>query len=423
MLTREENELITRVGPGTPLGEVMRRYWIPALLSKEIPEPDCPPVRVKLLGEELVAFRDTQGKIGLLKELCPHRLASMFLGRNEENGLRCVYHGWKFDIDGNCVDMPNEPPKSSFKEKVQMISYPTLELGGVIWAYMGPSEKKPAPPGMEWTRAPETHRNVSVTHEYCNYLQAIEGGIDTAHSSFLHNNDLPDKAHFKQVDTAPILEVERTPYGYRYAGIRDIGDKGTYVRIYQFVLPFHQIRSAQVIYAKGSGSRQSIPQNRGHMWVPMDDENTMIFNWIYAVEEDKPLTPEYIREYEAGAGRGPEGETKVRHRTRENDWLIDRQVQRTQTYTGIAGVNTQDLAAQESMGPIVDRSKEHLGTTDQAIITLRRILLDVIRDFQKGIDPLGLDPDTYRRVRAVDALLPKKVRWQEAAQQELTARR
>ena len=151
----------------------MRRYWMPALLSDEIPKPDCPPVRVKLLGEELVAFRDTEGKIGLLEELCPHRLASMFLGRNEECGLRCVYHGWKFDVEGTCVDMPNEPFESRFKDKVQMISYPTLKLGGVIWAYMGPAEKRPDPPGMEWTRAPKTHRNVSVTHEYCNYLQAI----------------------------------------------------------------------------------------------------------------------------------------------------------------------------------------------------------------------------------------------------------
>ncbi len=423
MLTREENELLTRVGPGTPLGEMMRRYWMPALLADELPAPDCPPVRVKLLGEELVAFRDTEGRIGLLEEYCPHRLASMFLGRNEENGLRCVYHGWKFDVDGNCVDLPSERPGSPLKAKVRMKSYPTLELAGVLWAYLGPPEKKPEPPAMEWTRAPETHRNVSVTHEYCNYLQAIEGGIDTVHSSFLHNNDLSDQAHFKRVDTAPTLEVERTSYGYRYAGIREIGEIGNYVRIYQFVLPFHQIRSAQVVYEKGSGCRKPIPQNRGHMWVPMDDENTMIYNWIYAIEEDKPLTREFILKYEAGAGRGPEGETKVRHRTRENDWLIDRQVQRTKTYTGITGVNTQDLAVQESMGPIEDRTREHLGTTDKAIIELRCILLDVIRDFQNGIEPLGVDPKTYRGIRAADLVVPRGIRWQEAAKQHLVARR
>lgn len=421
MLTREKNKLVTEVGAGTPLGEVIRRYWLPACLTEEIPKPDCPPIRVKLLGEELVAFRNSDGKIGLLEEYCPHRLASMFLGRNEENGLRCVYHGWKFDTDGNCTDMPNEPAESRFKEKVSMKSYPTLELGGVVWTYLGPKEKMPEPPGMEWLRAPAAHRNVSVTHQYCNYLQAIEGGIDTVHSSFLHNNNLSDMGHFKRVDQAPRLEVERTSYGFRYAGIRDIGEKGQYIRIYQFVLPFHQFRSAQVAYEQGRGSRKSIPQIRGHMWVPMDDQNTLIFNWILAIEEEKPLTQEFIQKYEAGAGRGLEGETRVRHRTRANDWLIDREAQRSITYTGIEGVNTQDLAVQESMGPIEDRTREHLGTTDKAIIELRYLLLDSIADFRKGIEPRGLDPKTYRAIRAGDIVVPKGVKWQEAAKEALVA--
>ena len=419
MLTRAENKLVTEVGPGSPLGEVMRRYWLPACLTEEIAKPDCPPIRVKLLGEELVAFRNSDGRIGLLEEYCPHRLASMFLGRNEETGLRCVYHGWKFDTDGNCIDMPNEPAESRFKEKVSLQSYPTLELGGIVWAYLGPKEKMPEPPGMEWLRAPVAHRNVSVTHEFCNYLQAIEGGIDTVHSSFLHNNNLSDLAHFKRVDQAPRLEVERTAYGFRYAGIRDIGEKGQYIRIYQFVLPFHQFRSAQVAYEEGRGSRKSIPQIRGHMWVPMDNENTLIFNWIFAIEEGKPLTQEYIQNYEAGAGRGPAGETRVRHRTRANDWLIDREVQRTKTYTGIKGVNTQDLAVQESMGAIVDRSREHLGTSDKAIITYRRILLDIVHDFERGIEPLGVDPRTYRNVRSADIVIPKDARWQDIADQSV----
>jgi phthalate 4,5-dioxygenase oxygenase subunit len=419
MLTREENELLTRVGPGKPMGEVMRRYWVPALLSRELPSPDCPPVRVKLLGEELVAFRDTQGKVGLLDEHCPHRQASLFLGRNEESGIRCVFHGWKFDVDGNCVDMPNEPLESRFKEKVHQTSYPTIELGSVIWAYMGPPEKMPDPPGMEWTRAPEDHRFVSKTIEYCNYLQGVEGGIDTCHGSFLHNNDLSDKLTFHRIDTAPRLEVERTSYGFRYVGIRDVGEIGQYVRMYQFVLPFHQFRSQQIVRKKGKdgGKRESIPVIKGHMWVPSDDHNMMVYNWMLAVDEDKPLTPEFILASESGAGRGPDGETTVRHRNRANDWLINREVQRTKTFTGIEGVNTQDLAAQESMGPIVDRTREHLGTTDKAIITYRRILLDVIRDFQNGIEPAGIDPKTYRNVRSADVVLPKDTRWQEMAEQ------
>jgi phenylpropionate dioxygenase-like ring-hydroxylating dioxygenase large terminal subunit len=421
MLSREENERVTRVGPGTPMGALMRRYWLPALLVDELPEPDCPPVRVKLLGEHLVAFRDSQSRIGLLAEHCPHRLASLFLGRNEQDGLRCVFHGWKFDVAGRCVEMPTEPADSRFKEKVRQPAYPTVEVGGVIWAYLGPPEARPDPPAMEWLHASPTHRFVSKTHEYCNYLQAIEGGIDTAHSSYLHNNNLADRAGFRQLDTAPRLEVERTDYGFRYAGIRDVGDEGNYVRIYQFVLPFHQFRAHLLAGRRGSG-RAAIPQVRGHMWVPMDDEQTMVFNWTHSVEADKPFTPAFLAEYEAGAGRGPEGETTVRHRTRANDWLIDREIQRTRTYTGIAGVNTQDLAVQESMGPIVDRTREHLGSTDRAIITLRRILLDAITTVEQGGTPPGADPSTYGDVRAADVILPKDARWQDAARELITGR-
>jgi phenylpropionate dioxygenase-like ring-hydroxylating dioxygenase large terminal subunit len=403
------------------MGEVMRRYWLPALLVDELPKPDCPPVRVKLLGEDLVAFRDSDGKTGLLDEYCPHRLASLFLGRNEQSGIRCVFHGWKFDVEGNCVDMPNEPLESRFKDKVHLKSYPTIELAGVIWAYMGPPEKKPEPPGMEWTRAPEDYRHVSKTRELCNYLQALEGGIDTVHSAFLHKNNLADKTSLGQLNHRPKLEVERTSYGFRYAGIRDVGEIGTYIRMYQFVLPFHQFRPSQL--KKADGTRAKIPQIRGHMWVPMDDENTMVYNWVYACDEDKPFTPEAIRKYEDNAGRGANGESTIRRRTKANDWLIDREVQRTKTFTGIEGLNTQDLAAQESMGPIVDRTREHLGSTDKAIIAVRRIMLDVIADFEKGIEPLGVDPNTYRNVRAADMIAPKDVPWQEAGKEELRARR
>jgi phenylpropionate dioxygenase-like ring-hydroxylating dioxygenase large terminal subunit len=421
MLPVEENQLLTRVGPGTPMGNVMRRYWMPALLSTDIPTPDCPPVRVKLLGEELVAFRDTQGRVGLLDEFCPHRLASLFLGRNEECGLRCVYHGWKFDVTGACVDMPNEPAESNFKDKIHLTAYPTVEQGGVIWAYMGPKDKQPESPGMEWSRAPETHRFVSKTHEYANFAQAVEGGIDTVHSSFLHNNDMSNVKHFKRIDTAPKLEVERTNYGFRYAGIRNLGEIGNYVRIYQFVLPFHQFRSHQVDFG-GSGAREAMPMIQGHMWVPMDDENSMVFNWMLSVDEDKPLTPEFIVKRETSAGRGPNGEGTTRHQTRANDWRIDRELQRTKTFTGIRGLNTQDLAVQESMGPIIDRSREHLGTTDKAIIQFRRCLLDAARDLPNGIDPPGSDSKTYRNLRAVDVTIPKDARWQDAAKDKLVSR-
>jgi hypothetical protein len=274
---------------------------------------------------------------------------------------------------------------------------------------------------MEWCRAPERQRWVSKTVEFCNFAQAVEGGIDTVHSSFLHNNDLANERHFKRIDTAPMLEVERTAYGFRYAGIRNLGEIGNYVRIYQFVLPFHQFRSHQVDF-EGSGKRQAIPLIQGHMWVPMDDQNTMVFNWMLAADEDKALTPEFIMKREASAGRGPDGESVVRHQTRANDWLIDRERQRTRTFTGIPGLNTQDLAVQESMGPVVDRTHEHLGSTDKAIIQFRRCLLDAARDLEKGMDPPGSDSKTYRAIRPADLTIPRDVRWQEAAKDKLLAR-
>jgi len=403
------------------MGGVLRRYWMPALLVEDLPAPDCPPIRVKLLGEELVAFRDSNGRVGLLDEYCPHRLTSLFLGRNEECGLRCVYHGWKFDVEGNCVDMPNEPAESRFRDKIHQLSYPTEEYGGIVWTYMGPAEKKPELPGLEWLRAPESHRYVSKTLEYANYLQGIEGGIDTAHSSFLHNNDLATKG-LRQIDTAPKLEVDETPYGFRYAGIRDLGEQGDYVRVYHFVAPFNQLRSLRVQGVDPTDKRD-FPMAKGHMWVPMDDHNTMVFNWMYSIEADKPLSPELIAKDEASAGRGPDGETAIRHRSRENDWLINRDIQRTKTYTGITGINNQDLAVQEAMGRIVPRWREHLGSTDKAVIAMRRIMLQAVHDLEKGIDPPAVDPDTYWDVRPTDVVLPKGAEWRESARELLLARR
>lgn len=216
MLSVQENETITRVGPGTPMGELMRRYWQPTLLSWELPEPDCAPVRIRLLGEDLVAFRDTSGRVGLVGEWCAHRRTSLWLGRNEENGLRCVFHGWKYDVTGQCVDMPNELPEYDFREKVCIKAYPMQELGGVIWAYMGPKEKQPPPPSFEWTRQPETHRHVSKALEECNWLQALEGGLDSIHTSFLHRRfggDRPGLEGLRAQATAAKLDVQMTPYG------------------------------------------------------------------------------------------------------------------------------------------------------------------------------------------------------------------
>jgi phenylpropionate dioxygenase-like ring-hydroxylating dioxygenase large terminal subunit len=421
MLTPEQNERVTRVGRGTPMGEVFRRYWIPAALSSELPDPDGAPIRVRLLGEDLIAFRDSDGKVGLVDAFCPHRRAPMFFGRNEECGLRCVYHGWKFDHDGACVDMPSEPPDSLFKTKVTIGAYPTYEAGGAIWTYMGPAERRPPPPDYEWMRAPESQRFLSKTFEDCNWLQALEGGIDTAHSSFLHNQDLKNTGYLR-ADTAPRLEVDRTGYGFTYAGIRALGDQN-YVRVYHYLMPAQQSRG--FVLGNRLGEANHIPSIHGHLWIPIDDVTTMTWNWMYSFDPAQPLTEEWAIWWERGSGRGPEhfipGTFKLKQ-NRDNDYLIDRDVQKTQTYTGIPGVNTQDIAVQEGMGPICDRSREHLGTTDRAVIAARQLLLEACDDVEAGRDPRGTDPADYRNARAADKLVPKNADWRASLARDLTAR-
>jgi phthalate 4,5-dioxygenase len=423
MLTHEENELVTKTGPGTPMGEAMRRYWIPALLSREVPEPDCPPVRVQLLGERLVAFRDTRGQIGLLDEFCPHRRASLWLGRNEGSGLRCVYHGWKFDVAGSCVEQMNEPEDCSFAHKIRTTAYPTLEMGGVIWAYMGPREKMPPWPSFEWTQVPESHRHVSKVVEECNWLQALEGGIDTSHAPILHRTisattskaGVPLLGPFVR-GKAPTLEVDVTDYGYRYVGIRPLEDGQTYVRTYHYVMPFTQIRPQQ-FRIPGIGERSKIA---GHFWVPMDDNNCMVWNWMYSFR-DEPLTEE--DRFERGSGNGPDHVDQTTFRSsrhKGNNWLIDRQVQKTDTFSGIDGINTQDRAVQESMGPVVDRSKEHLGPADRAIIVARRLLLQAVKTVSEGGDPPGTGT-SYYQARAIERILPQGVAWRDALLAEMYA--
>jgi len=421
MLTHRDNEVLTQTDYGTPMGDVVRRYWIPGLLSTEIPEPDCPPVRVQLLGEKLVAFRDTAGRIGLIDEFCPHRLTSLFLGRNEEHGLRCVYHGWKFDVEGACLDMMNEPPGSDYKDKVRTNAYPTYEAGGVVWAYMGPADKTPAPPLFEWTQAPESHRLISKNIQECNWLQGLEGGIDTAHAPILHRTISPTTTRpgiaWKSdlvKSPAPTVEVEQTDYGYRYAGIRKLEDGDQRIRAYHYVMPFHQIRAQQ--FALGSGPAKTLIA--GHMWVPMDDENCMVYNWLYSYG-DEPLSLE-DHEYETALGRGPGNLLPDFHniRNRGNDWLIDRQVQKTETFTGIEGINNQDQAVQESMGAIVDRTRENLAASDMAIVVARRQLLEAARTVADGGEPLGVAPNYYK-LRAIDKILPSDANWAEALLEEM----
>jgi len=402
MLTTQENERLTRVGRGTPMGETMRRYWLPAALSSELPDRDGAPVRVRMLGEDLVAFRDSDGNVGLVDAFCPHRRAPMFFGRNEECGLRCVYHGWKFDRNGTCVDMPSEPPDSLFKTKVTINAYPTYEAGGLVWAYLGPAELRPDPPDNELLRAPATHRHVSKTFETCNYLQALEGGFDSAHVTILHNQKIGDRSFLREFSAQiPRIDVEVTDYGFQYSAIRARGDD-EFVRVYHYVMPVTQLRGQNFAFDP------KILTINGHFWVP-------------AI----PLTPEFIDECETEIGRGPGQLDPDRpfylKAQLENDFLIDRDLQRT-TMTGIPGINTQDIALQVGMGPIVDRSLEHLGTTDRAVIILRRVLIEATQAVEAGETPRGTDPLTYRTLRAASQAVKAGEDWHDALRAELVSR-
>jgi nitrite reductase/ring-hydroxylating ferredoxin subunit len=428
------------------MGELMRRYWIPALLSWELAEPDCPPVTIKLLGEELVAFRQTDGKVGVVGARCAHRRAHLFWGRNEENGIRCVYHGWKFDCEGHCVDMPSEPEESNFKDKVRIPAYPTYEVGGVVWTYMGPPEKKPAPPLYAWTQVPPSHRSMSKVIQESNWLQALEGGIDSSHTNFLHSGLPPGKRHddntamgrARNRSLSPVVEVVPTDYGFSYAGIRAVDDSSNYVRAYHWIMPFHS-------YLPGGGG------NGGHIWVPMDDEHTMVYNRS-AIFDDPPEEEQSTRRAlgggEGGFG-GPVEETPdmpiwFRDARRpqgfgnafigdidptnfrsipnaENMYRIDRNEQKYETYTGIPGGNVQDRAIQESMGAIADRTLERLGTTDRAIIHARRSLLKAVKTVQDGGEPPGVQP-TFYNLRAYETVLPSSVHWFEALKEKLFMR-
>jgi len=285
---------------------------------------------------------------------------------------------------------------------------------------MGPKELIPEEPDYEWTRAPATHRFVSKTFENCNYLQALEGGLDTSHSSFAHNNKLGDRANLRQHDRAPAIEVERTDYGYFYVSQRNV-DEGKYVRVYHYVMPAQQLRASIIGY---EGVRNKPARLDGHIWTPVDDYTTHVYNVMCAPHPEDELTPEAVEKREKAAGRGSDdnipGTFRLK-RNQSNDYMIDRQMQKTQNFTGIVGVNTQDFALQEGMGPICDRSKEFLGSSDKAIIGMRRLLLEAIAVNEKGGVPRALDPGTYRTVRAYDRVIPANADWHKAMEKDLVA--
>lgn len=413
MLSVEDNDILCRVEGEATMARLMRRHWLPACMSDEVAECDGTPVRVKLLGEELVVFRDTRGRLGVLDEHCPHRRASLAFGRNEECGLRCLYHGWKIDVDGNVLEAASEPVGSRVINNVRVTSYPAREGGGLVWVYMGPADKMPAFQAPAWDRSRGTKVSIVKMHVSCNWAQILEGAIDSAHSSSLHSSEIRtgtpggadetfEKLLRPSTDTSPRLEVDPTSYGFRYAAIRrPTVDPETkdYVRITAFVAPLTVL----------------IPPNPRHgvvqLTAPEDDTHTMFYFMAWG---DARTTPdqEAWRKY-CGAQLGVDLDANYRsRRTLENNYLQDRQAMKLGNFTGIRGIPNQDIVMWETMGPIADRSRERLGASDVAVAQFRRTMVRAARDFAADGSVLGLtEPIVHTDIRSFAGLVPKGIDW------------
>jgi phenylpropionate dioxygenase-like ring-hydroxylating dioxygenase large terminal subunit len=420
MLRKEQNDLLTQTGPGTPCGKLFRSYWLPALLAEELPGNDCPPLRVKLLSERLLAFRDSNGRLGLIDEFCAHRGVSLWFGRNEENGLRCPYHGWKYDVTGQCIEVPSEPQESGFCRRIRLASYPLVERGGVLWAYMGPPEKTPPPPAWEFATVPAPQRFVTKRLQECNWLQAMEGGIDSSHVSFLHRGDLNSDPLFRgargnqynMADSRPVFEVVESAGGLYIGARRNAENDHYYWRITQWVMP-----SFTMIAPRGNHAVH------GHFWIPIDDENCWTWSFDYHPIRD-------LSDAELAAMRDGKG-VHVRYvpgtfrplANKDNDYLIDRAAQKAgRTYSGVEGIAMQDASLQESMGPIVDRTRENLVSTDNGIIMARHRLMRALKALnEKDEVPPGADP-AHQQVRSAAVVLPRDQAFKDAAREVLMAR-
>jgi nitrite reductase/ring-hydroxylating ferredoxin subunit len=416
MTTARENELLTRIGPGTPMGAMMREYWVPIALSREV-EPDGPPVRMMALGEKLIAFRDSAGRVGVMDHRCPHRCASLFYGRNEDGGIRCIYHGWKYDVDGACLDQPNLPAHQVFKHKVRAKAYKATERYGVIWVYMGERAEAPPFPDFELNDLGKDEIAVTAIQQEYNWLQGLENDIDTSHFGFLHLGgadpaDLNpgDTYYYLSADRAPQFEIEDTPLGLMYGAYRPADADNTHWRLAQFITPFWVIPPAGMladqIMMKG--------------YIPMDDTHTLVITISRGVMGR--------RQFRLGSGPPPAGLERVypsedeflpnttdwlgRWRVRNNpgnDYLIDRAAQKDGVFSGIQGLAMQDNAVAGTMGEITDRTFEHLSPSDEMIGRCRRWMIRRVQAFAKdkttklpGVD----DPSVYRGHRAGNFIAP-----------------
>jgi phenylpropionate dioxygenase-like ring-hydroxylating dioxygenase large terminal subunit len=408
MLSATDNEYLSQIGKGTPMGNYLRRYWHPFLESSQLPEPDGDVLEVTLLGERLIVFRGTDERVGLLGWNCPHRSTPLYYARNEENGLRCIYHGWKFDVTGQCVDMPSEPAASNFKDKVRTLAYPVEERGGVLWAYLGPPELKPAMPEIEWTTLPESRRVMAHFTLHCNWVQTLEGDVDSSHVGFLHRTNARSSAggdtKYVEFDNTPKWTIEQTDYGMALAARRDTpkGDK-YYWRINQWFLPYYTLVASDIARTK----------IHSHIWVPVDDTHTEVWCVEYTTQ-DRDLTAQERWQLTNGPSAHIPSFDLATHTLTSNEsnhYLFDRKMQKAFSFSGIPGIREQDAAVTEGMGAIVDRTVEHLGTSDTAIITLRRRLLTEARAFEDGVEPYAASHGEAYRLRSWSALLDKDIEY------------
>ncbi len=415
MLTQDENDLLCRVVGDAPMGRLMRQHWVPVCLSEEIAEPDGTPLLVEAIGNRYVAFRDTDGRVGVLDELCPHRRASLVFGRNEECGLRCLYHGWKFDVDGKCVAMTSEPEGSPLHGKVQHRAYPVQEWGGFVWAWLGKkAEMTPfEPPAF----APEADTHVAILKIRipANWAQITEGQIDSAHSSSLHSSDMvparvegaaaDDKSWYRpSTDRSPRMQTQTTGYGFRYAAIRKpIKQAAThqYLRITEYIAPFTSL----------------IPPNNNYnvatVVVPIDDE-TSHFHFIAWGGRACPSTEDWRKFNHVQKGIDLD-DRWVSRRQLHNNFLQDRQAMKLGNFTGVQGIPNQDIVMWVSMGAIVDRSGDMLGASDLAIVEFRRLMVDAARKVAEGGRAIGRDePRTPQAsIGSREGVYPKSVDWRE----------
>ena len=425
MLTAEENDLLCRVEGDAPMGQFMRRHWIPACLSEEVAEPDGAPVRTRLLGEDLVVFRDTDGRLGVLDEYCPHRRVSLVFGRNEECGLRCLYHGWKMDVEGNVLEMASEPPESGFVAKVKHKAYPVKEWGGFVWTYMGPAETMPEfePPAF----APTEDARVSIVkiHVPCNWAQILEGQIDSAHSSSLHSSDMkPAKGSSAMAfdsywvrpstDKAPRMEVEATSFGFHYAAIRrPIQNAAThdYVRKTVYVAPFTAL----------------IPPNNAYniatVLSPTDNTHTA-FHFI-AWHPTDGINQEAWRKFNVAQVGIDVDDNYNNLRTRENNYWQDRKAMKLENFTGIDGIPNQDISMWVTMGPIADRTRERVGASDRAVVEFRRIMVEAAKQMRDGSKVLGrTEPHIpHVRISSFEGVVPKSSDWRTLGAEQYQAQR